>query len=97
MENGYRECQSCGLPFKQDTAHAGTNDDLTFSEDYCGDCYQGGSFTNPGITAEQMQLVARKRLRKLDFFRKVVTGASFKDVTELGRWRKPIIQLQQSC
>lgn len=46
-------CQSCGMPMKIDTDF-GTNADGGKNEEYCTYCYQKGTYTNPGISMEQM-------------------------------------------
>jgi len=46
-------CQSCGMPLRE-PADFGTNADGSRSNLYCGFCFRGGSFTDPGITMNEM-------------------------------------------
>ncbi len=48
-------CQSCGMPMKQDPAGGGTNADGSKNTEYCSLCYEGGQFTQPDFTVEEMQ------------------------------------------
>jgi len=46
-------CQSCSMPLEKDEQF-GTNADGSPCQEYCGHCFQQGSFTAPEITLEQM-------------------------------------------
>ncbi len=46
-------CQSCGMPMAKE-GDFGTEADGSKSGDYCVYCYQGGKFTNPDMTLEEM-------------------------------------------
>lgn len=48
-------CQSCGMPMKQDPRGGGTNADGSRNTEFCSLCYEGGQFTQPEFTAEEMQ------------------------------------------
>ncbi|MFW9778155.1 MAG: zinc ribbon domain-containing protein [Candidatus Heimdallarchaeota archaeon] len=45
-------CQSCGLPTNTD--ERGSEQDGTFCDDYCNDCYENGQFIEPEITLKEM-------------------------------------------
>ncbi|MDD4179553.1 MAG: zinc ribbon domain-containing protein [Candidatus Margulisbacteria bacterium] len=45
-------CQSCSMPLRSDK-DLGTNADGSFNKEYCHFCYQGGKFTDEGITMAQ--------------------------------------------
>jgi Putative zinc ribbon domain len=47
-------CQSCGMPIKDSFANFGTEADGTPASEYCMFCYQGGAFTNPTQTVDEM-------------------------------------------
>ena len=46
-------CQSCAMPLEK-AEDAGTNADGYGSQEYCRLCFQGGAFTDPIISMEQM-------------------------------------------
>ncbi len=50
MENQTNICQSCGMPLDKDPGKGGTNADNSKSNKYRSFCYQGGKFTDEGIT-----------------------------------------------
>ncbi len=52
MENT-KFCQSCAMPLAKPEDY-GTNADGSQNQDYCGYCFQGGAFTAPEMTMEQM-------------------------------------------
>ncbi|MCL4339096.1 zinc ribbon domain-containing protein [Patescibacteria group bacterium] len=80
-------CQSCGMPMKIDSDF-GTNADKSKNEEYCTYCFKDGSFTNSGITMNQMiagcvgimvkfgtpEVAAKEQMEKL--------------IPTLKRWRK---------
>jgi hypothetical protein len=45
-------CQSCGMPLGEE--YYGTNEDNTYSEDYCKYCFMKGKFTQPHLTCDEM-------------------------------------------
>jgi hypothetical protein len=46
-------CQSCSMPLAKPEDH-GTEADGSHSDEYCTYCYQGGSFTAPDATLDDM-------------------------------------------
>ena len=48
MEKKNKNCQSCGMPLKNDTKGGGTNADGSISEKYCSYCYENGDFRYKG-------------------------------------------------
>lgn len=48
-------CQSCGMPLAE-PADRGNCSDGQMSEDYCHQCFENGSFTEPSITMTEMRL-----------------------------------------
>ena len=60
-------CQSCGMPMKRDPQGGGTSADGSKSATYCSHCYRDGKFTQPDITAEQMQEFVKGKLKEYGF------------------------------
>ncbi len=46
-------CQSCGMPMEK-PEDFGTDAEGFRTNDYCRYCFQGGAFTDPSITVQQM-------------------------------------------
>ena len=46
-------CQSCSMPMETPEMF-GTNADGSKSEEYCTYCFQGGAFTEPDISMQEM-------------------------------------------
>lgn len=46
-------CQSCGLPLNERIL--GSENNGTFSQEYCYLCYCNGSFIHPHLTMEEMK------------------------------------------
>jgi len=79
-------CQSCGMPLSKDPLSGGTNADGTRTTEYCSHCYQKGAFTQPEITAEQMQSLVEGKLRTMHF-PGFLAKRFAKDVPTLRRWK----------
>jgi hypothetical protein len=65
----------------------GTNADGTRTSEYCSHCFHKGAFTQPDITAEQMQMLVEGKLRSMHF-PGFLARRFAKDVPTLRRWRK---------
>ncbi|MBY0422467.1 MAG: zinc ribbon domain-containing protein [Parvularculaceae bacterium] len=63
----YKNCQSCGMPLKRDEKGGGTNADGSKSVEFCSHCYQAGAFTQPHITAAEMQALVTGKLKEMGF------------------------------
>ena len=50
---GFIRCQSCAKIFSSRLAH-GKEEDGTPNEHFCKECYEGGKFTKPDLTADQV-------------------------------------------
>lgn len=57
-------CQSCGMPMYRDEEGGGTNADGTKSTEYCSNCYRGGVFTQPNLTALEMVEIVKEKLKQ---------------------------------
>ena len=64
MSEAYPNCQSCGMPRKRDEQGVGTNADGTKSTLYCSHCFADGRFTQPHLTADEMQALVKGKLRE---------------------------------
>ena len=67
MEKVFKNCQSCGMPLKQDKKGGGTRADGSISTMYCSYCYENGKFVNPGMTAKEMQQLVKGKLKEMKF------------------------------
>ena len=64
MKSQNKFCQSCGMPFREDPLHGGTNANGTQSELYCSYCYQNGTFTFNGTVEEMQEFCKGKMIEK---------------------------------
>jgi hypothetical protein len=87
METAYKNCQSCGMPLKKDPKGGGTNTDNTTSTMYCSYCYQQGKFTQPDMTAPQMQEFVKGKMKEMGFPGFLASWFS-KGIPKLARWKK---------
>lgn len=88
MEKTHKACQSCGMPFSKDAKGGGSNSDGTISKMYCSHCYEKGKFTQPDITAEEMQSFVKEKLRSMGGFMKLFAGFFSSGIPRLERWKK---------
>jgi len=79
-------CQSCGMPLGKDPRGGGTNADGSLSSEYCSHCYGQGSFTQPNITAQEMQGLVEGKLKSMHF-PGFLARRFAKDIPSLRRWR----------
>lgn len=82
----HKNCQSCGMPMKRDEKRGGTEADGSRSAKYCSHCYEGGRFTYPDLTVEQMQTRVSGKLKEhgVPAF---VAGLFTRGIPKLDRWR----------
>jgi len=83
----YKDCQSCGMPMRRDEKGGGTNADGSKNLMYCSHCFEGGRFTLPDISAQEMQIRVKDKLREAG-----VPGVGAwllaRKVPKLARWKK---------
>ena len=83
----YKDCQSCGMPMRRDEKGGGTNADGSKNLMYCSHCFEAGNFTLPVISAQEMQIRVKGKLREAG-----VPGAAAwllaRKVPKLARWKK---------
>ena len=86
----YRNCQSCGMPLCKDPKGEGggqnTNGELSYK--YCSYCYEDGEFLQPDITAKEMQVFVKNKIREMGGFMKLFAGLFTKGIPNLERWKK---------
>lgn len=87
MDKTYKNCQSCGMPLNKDPKQGGTNADGSRNTVYCSFCYENGRFTQPDITAEEMQTFVKGKLKEMGF-PGFLAGFFTKGIPKLERWKK---------
>jgi len=87
MEKSYKNCQSCGMPLKQDPKRGGTNADGSISTIYCSYCYDKGKFLQPDVTADEMRKFVKEKLieMKMPGF---IAAFFASGIPHLARWKK---------
>ena len=83
-------CQSCTLPI-DNIADRGTEKDGAKSELYCKYCYANGAFTDPDMTLERMQEIARTEMKKQNLPQNIIQQ-SMAMLPGLKRWKKPQLE-----
>lgn len=81
-----RNCQSCGMPMKQDPQGGGTEVNGLKSDKYCSHCYQNGAFTQPNMTAGEMQVLVKGKMKEMGF-PGFLAGFFTAGIPKLERWR----------
>lgn len=81
------KCQSCSMPLSKDGKKNGTEADGKMSVDYCHLCYQKGTFTQPDITMEEMQVFVKGKVKEMHI-PGFMAGMFTKDIPKLKRWNK---------
>lgn len=76
------------MPFKDDPKGGGTNADRTKNKLYCSYCYQDGKFTQPDMTAIEMQAFVKGKLKEMGGIHKLFAGLFSKGIPRLERWKK---------
>jgi len=80
-------CQSCGMPLVKDAQGGGTEVDGSKSTEYCSHCYQGGKFTEPNLTVDQMIIKVKAKMKEMHM-PGFVANYLVKDTPKLKRWAK---------
>lgn len=83
----YKSCQSCGMPFKRDPKKGGSNADGTLNTMYCSYCYEQGAFTQPNMTAHEMQTFVKEKLKEMGF-PGFIAGFFTRSIPKLVRWNQ---------
>jgi hypothetical protein len=74
------------MPLSKDPRGGGTNADGSQTSEYCSHCYSRGEFTQPNITAEEMQVLVEGKLKSMHF-PGFLARRFAKEVPTLRRWR----------
>lgn len=82
----YKNCQSCSMPLKKDPLGGGSEADGTKSDKYCSMCYENGGFTQPEMTAQEMQTFVTGKMVEMGF-PKFLAKFFSKGVPRLERWK----------
>ncbi|NOX46249.1 MAG: hypothetical protein GXO89_04650 [Chlorobi bacterium] len=82
-----KNCQSCGMPLKKNPEGGGAEKDGSRSKMYCSYCYENGEFKNPEITADEMQILVKDKLKEMGF-PGFLAGMFAKRIPKLERWKK---------
>ena len=88
MDKIYKQCQSCGMPLKQDKKGGGSEKDGTLSKMYCSSCYENGAFKNPDMKMEEMQSLVDNVLKTEMKFPKIFRWLAVRQIPRLARWKK---------
>jgi hypothetical protein len=83
---GNKFCQSCGMPMRKDSAGGGSEKDGSKSAKYCSHCYKDGAFTQPDMTASEMQALVTGKLKELRY-PGFIAGFFASGIPRLERWR----------
>lgn len=79
-------CQSCTMPI-DNVDNRGTEKDGSRSSEYCKYCYQGGVFTQPDMTLEQMKSIITTQMNKIKLPENIIKR-SLDSLPKLKRWQK---------
>lgn len=81
-----KNCQSCGMPMKQDKMGGGTEADGTRSDTYCSLCYGDGDFYARDMTAQEFQSFCMGKIKEQGM-PSVVAWLFTRQIPKLERWR----------
>ncbi|HMT01313.1 MAG TPA: zinc ribbon domain-containing protein [Candidatus Absconditabacterales bacterium] len=81
-----RQCQSCGMPFDQDSEKGGTEKDGSKSTMYCSLCYKDGKFCRPDATVKGMQELVWEKMKEKGF-RRPMRMMAWYQIPRLKRWK----------
>ncbi len=86
MEKENKFCQSCGMPMKKDPKGGSTKEDGSINLKYCSYCYENGKFTRENITAQEMQVFVKEKMKEMGFPSFLAVFFA-KGIPKLERWR----------
>jgi hypothetical protein len=80
-------CQSCGMPLQKEEDF-GRNEDGSKSEEYCFHCFQGGRFSDDGITLQEKIDKNVRFAKKMGMPEEQAREMASSILPKLKRWRK---------
>jgi hypothetical protein len=81
-----KQCQSCAMPLSKCPQGGGSEADGSKSSKYCSHCYQHGAFTQPDMTAQEMQEFVIGMMREQGWPR-ALGWLLTRGIPRLERWR----------
>ena len=81
-------CQSCNMPIDKNELR-GTEKDGSLSTEYCIYCYQNGAFINPDISLDEMKILVKGIMEKMNMDPGLV-NMTVSSLLNLKRWRAPM-------
>jgi len=82
-------CQSCSMPL-DNPEFRGTEKDGSKSIEYCGYCYQKGSFINPDMTLDEMRILVKEQMEKMKIDAGIINLA-LGSLPNLKRWKSSAV------
>jgi hypothetical protein len=79
--------QSCAMPMKKDPEGGGSERDGSKSSKYCSYCYKGGAFTQPTVTAKEMQTFVKAKMKQTGY-PGFLAGFFSAGIPRLERWSR---------
>ncbi|MGV8151594.1 MAG: zinc ribbon domain-containing protein [Candidatus Nanoarchaeia archaeon] len=80
-------CQSCAMPMKKEDDF-GTNEDGSYSKEYCCFCFEGGDFKDKGITLQEKIDKLTQMGQKLGLTEEQARKMAEIKLPGLKRWKK---------
>lgn len=84
----YIQCQSCGMPLRDDKNWGWTEKDGNISKMYCSSCYENGEFKNPSMTLKEMQKQIDHILKHEMQWWKICRYVAVRQIPKLERWKE---------
>lgn len=88
MEKIHIQCQSCGMPLREDKNGGGTEKDGSTSRVYCSSCYENGEFRKPQLTLQEMQIIVDEVLKNEMKWWKIFRWLAVRQIPKLERWKE---------
>ena len=76
------------MPLKRDRLGGGSEADGSRSAKFCSHCYRDGKFVLPDLTADEMKLRVKAKLREVGI-PGFLTGLFTRSIPKLERWKRP--------
>ncbi len=86
MDKSYKICQSCAMPLKRGPKGDTREADGSISKKYCSYCYENGVFLQLDVTAQEMQVFVKGKLKEMGF-PGFIAGFFTSRIPKLERWK----------